>query len=181
MNDRENITIINRVKRGEIHLYERLIEKYQRPLFIMIKNMVRERETAEDILQDAFFSAYRHLNTFDPSLALFSTWLFRIARNRCLNEIKRKKEERTSDMDDHPSDESPADDFMKKEIFAKLDNALERLPFNQKTVFVLAEIQELSLAEISAIEEVPLGTVKSRLSRAKEKLRILLTDYARPL
>jgi len=167
----------SKIKQGEINLYKQLIEKYQEPLFVMVVNIVKHRQTAEDIAQDVFLSAYTRLKTFDPTLAKFSTWLFQIARNRCFNEKKKKREAPMSDVDCHPSINNPADDLMKKEIFTALDNALDKLPLNQKTVFILAEIQGFSLAEVSAIEEVPLGTIKSRLSRAKEKLRSLLNEY----
>ena len=174
-----DITIINRVKGGDINSYERLIEKYQRPLFVMILSMVKRPETAEDIAQDVFFSAYRHLKTFDPAKSKFSTWLFQIARNRCRNELKRKKEKEMPDMAEHPSSHDPAADLMKKEMFEALDRALHDLPFRQKSVFVLSEIHGLCLAEISRIEKSPVGTIKSRLSRAKKKLRSRLNAYTR--
>ena len=179
MNDRKDIVIIQKIKQGEINLYKQLIDKYQGALFVMVMNIIKHRETAEDIVQDVFLSAYIHLKTFDPALAEFSTWLFQIARNRCFNEIKKKKEVGMSDIDSHPCINNPADDLIKKEIFAKLDNALDKLPFNQIIVFILAQIQGFSLAEVCAIEEVSVGTVKSRLSRAKEKLRSLLNKYMR--
>ena len=179
MIDPADIKIINRVKGGDTNSYGRLIEKYQEPLFVMIVNMIRSPETAEDIAQDVFFAAYRHLKTFDPAKARFSTWLFQIARNRCRNELKRRKEKGMPDMEKHPSGHDPAADLMKKEMFKALDRALHELPFRQKVVFVLSEIQGLSLAEISRIEKRPVGTIKSRLFRAKKKLRSQLNAYTR--
>ena len=179
MTDRADLLIIERVKHGDINAYKELVDKYNKPLFVMIMNVVRHRESSEEIVQEVFFSTYTCLDRFDPSLAKFSTWLFRIARNRCLNELKRSKEDRIQNVDSHASVHNPADDVMTKEVFSELDMALDKLPVHQKTVFVLTEIQELSLAEVSEIEEVPVGTVKSRLSRAKEKLRILLNGYLR--
>jgi RNA polymerase sigma-70 factor, ECF subfamily len=176
MNNREDMVLLNKIKRGEIDLYNQIIKKYEKALFVMIVNIIKHRETAEDIAQDVFLSAYTRLGTFDPALAKFSTWLFQIARNRCFNEIKKRKEAMVPDMDTHPSGHNPANDLMKKELFSELDQALDKLPFNQKTAFILAEIQEFSLLEVSEIEEVPVGTIKSRLSRAKEKLRSLLNE-----
>ncbi len=179
MTDPADMTIINRVKGGDINSYEHLICKYQGPLFVMIVNMVKSPETAEDIAQDVFFTAYRHLETFDPDLGRFSTWLFQIARNRCRNELKKKREKGLPDLENHPSGHDPGADLMKKEMVKALDRALDQLPFKLKTVFILSEIQGLSLAEISEIEKRPVGTIKSRLSRAKEKLRTPMSAYAR--
>lgn len=107
MNDRQDIVIIQKIKQGEINLYKQLIDKYQGSLFVMVMNIIKHRETAEDIAQDVFLSAYTHLKTFDPALAKFSTWLFQIARNRCFNEIKKKKEVGMSDIDSHSFTNNP--------------------------------------------------------------------------
>lgn len=179
MTDQKDMIVIDKVKKGDIDSYKYLMDKYEKPLFVMIMNIIKHLETAEDIAQDVFFSAYTSLENFDPGRAKFSTWLFRLARNRCFNELKKKKEAPISDMDTHHSTHNPSDDLMKKEVFSALDHALDQLSFSQKTAFILSEIQGFTLAEVSEIEEVPVGTIKSRLSRAKEKLRSRLKQFAR--
>ena len=130
----------------------------------------------EDLIQDVFLAAYKNIHSFDPELGLFSTWLMRIARNKCLNEIKKKKEIPISDVSEIPGKENPEEDLARKEIWMRLDRALQKLPVKNRIAFVLAEIQDLSHKAIADIEKTKTGTVKSRVSRAKEKLQTILTE-----
>jgi RNA polymerase sigma-70 factor (ECF subfamily) len=84
--------IIQKVTNGDTDAFEFLVKKYEKQLFIMVANLLKRPDRVEDIVQDIFFNAYKHIKKFDPDLGRFSTWIFRIARNKCLNEIKRKKE-----------------------------------------------------------------------------------------
>ena len=168
--------IIERVRHGEVEAFEFLVKKYQKPVFVMVGNILRESNRVEDIVQEVFLSAYKNIHSFNPDIGRFSTWLFTIARNKCLNEIK-KKRELVSELPDMMGFQNPVDDLLAKEVFIKLDNALNHLPFSQRTVFVLAELQGLSYAEIAKIEGINTGTVKSRLSRTKGKLRRILKEF----
>ena len=103
--------------------------------------------------------------------------MFRIARNKCLNEIKKRKEQPVPELPDVAGIQNPVDDLLTKEVLTKLDNALNQLSFRHRTVFILAELQGLSYAEIAQIEGISIGTVKSRLSRTKEKLRHILKEF----
>ncbi len=173
MND--DLRTIQRVLQGDVHAFRLLVEQYQGPLFSLVGNLVRDENDRDDVAQETFLAAYIHLGSYNPRQGKFSTWLFRIARNKCLNMQKKRKPLTMESLPPLVDAKNPADALMEAELFARLDQALEELPFEQKSAFVLAEIQELSLEEISQIEAVPLGTVKSRISRAKEKLRLLLT------
>ena len=170
--------IIERITQGEAYAFEFLVKKYQRPLFVMVGNILRESNRVEDIVQEVFLSAYKNIHSFNPDIGRFSTWLFRIARNKCFNEIKQKKEQPVSELPDIMGLQNPVDDLLAKEVFIKLDNALNQLPFSHRTVFVLAELQGLSYAEIAQIEGISIGTVKSRLARTREKLRRILKEFA---
>lgn len=170
-------TIIQKVKNGDTDAFEFLVKKYEKQIFIMATNLLRMSHRIEDIVQDIFFNAYKHIKRYDPNMGKFSTWLFRIARNRCLNEIKRKKERSWPEIYNIPEKGNPESDLMHKEFLAKLDKSLDRLPYKHKVVFVLAELQGLSYEEIAQIEETNTGTVKSRLSRARQKLRSILELY----
>jgi RNA polymerase sigma-70 factor, ECF subfamily len=103
MTHQKDMIVIDKIKKGDINSYKYLIDKYEKPLFVMVMNLIKHRETAEDIAQDAFFSAYMGLDKFDPGRAKFSTWLFRLARNRSFNELKKKKESPITDTDEHIS------------------------------------------------------------------------------
>jgi RNA polymerase sigma-70 factor (ECF subfamily) len=174
-----DLEFVRRVKRGEIDAFEILIRKYERRLFVFARNLLKTSDQVEDLVQEVFLAAYRNLHSFDPELGLFSTWLMRIARNKCLNESKKKKGMPLADVPEMPGKENPEADLMRKEAFRRLDQALQMLSFRQRIVFVLAEIQGFSHEAIAGIEKTKIGTVKSRLSRAKEHLRSILKDLER--
>ena len=169
MND--DLRSIQRVLEGDIDAYRLLVEKYQKPLFAMIRNILSNSGDCEDIAQETFLAAYLHLSSYDPRESKFSTWLFTMARNRCFNEAKRRKPLILETIDPCAASVHPADGLIAGEFAAVLDRALDSLPFEQKSAFVLSEIQGLPLEEVSRIEGTPVGTVKSRISRAKEKIR----------
>jgi RNA polymerase sigma-70 factor (ECF subfamily) len=171
---KDDIDILKRIRNGDFLAYEEIVRRYSGPLLVYIVNIVRHRETAEDILQEVLFAAYTNLSGYNRFLGSFSTWLFRIARNRCLNELKRKHDISEPDFPALRTEENPEDDIRKKETFQALDKALDGLSFEERTVFILAEIDGLPHREISRIEKIRTGTVKSRLSRTKEKLRTIL-------
>jgi RNA polymerase sigma-70 factor (ECF subfamily) len=118
------------------------------------------------------------LSSYVSSRAAFSTWLFTIARNRCINLLKRSSTvslEKPASVEDVTS----ADTLASQELSEQLDRALAALPVEQRSAFVLAEIEELPYAEIARIERTSLGTVKSRIHRAKQRLRSLLEPVMR--
>ncbi|MBC7821065.1 MAG: sigma-70 family RNA polymerase sigma factor, partial [Planctomycetaceae bacterium] len=133
---------------------------------------------AEDLVQEVFVAVFRKLDAFDAERSQFATWLLTIARNQCLNHLKRSSLPTVfrSEFDVEARTAQPSDAVLSRELHARLDAALERLPLEQRTAFVLAEIQELPYAEIAIIEEVELGTIKSRVSRARQRLREVLSD-----
>jgi RNA polymerase sigma-70 factor (ECF subfamily) len=124
-------------------------------------------------VQDSFLAAFANLSGYDSSRALFSTWLFTIARNRCINMLKRSRSIGLSEAQSI-ADASSADPFVTQELSQQLDRALAALPVKQRSAFVLAEIEELPYAEIARIERTSLGTVKSRIHRARQRLQSLL-------
>jgi RNA polymerase sigma-70 factor, ECF subfamily len=172
MND--DLETIRRVLAGDSGAFRPLVEKYQRPLFAMIGNMLASRADCEDIAQEAFLAAYLNLGRYDSQQGRFSTWLFTIARNRCFNESTKPRPVGLDSIEPSDAIGHPADGLMAAETADALDRAMESLPFEQRSAFALAEIHELPLDEVARIEGVPLGTVKSRVSRAKEKLRAIL-------
>lgn len=172
----EDLRIIQHVLAGDVDAYRQLVERYQAMLLSLIGNLIHDRSEREDLAQDTFLSAYMHLASYDPREGMFSTWLLTIARNKCLNRLKKQTPRPMEPLPPTADRRNPADALSETEFFAQLDRALEALPLDQKTAFVLSEIQGLPNAEIARIEGTPVGTVKSRLSRAKERLRAWFSE-----
>lgn len=173
MNDEE---IIQRVLEGEGDCFGLLIEKYQKKVAGMIFNMTRDHHLSEDLGQDAFMEVYRNLGSFDSARSRFSTWLYRIAQNKTLNAIKKKKPLFLPEVPETISARDASDEAVTKEFYAEFDRILDGLPLRQRVAFVWAEIEQLSYQEIAEIEGVSLGTVKSRISRARQHLQEALKD-----
>jgi len=163
--------VIHRVLRGDVDSFRLLVERYQGPVIRMIRNIIGDSHICEDIAQDVFFTAYKKLGSFDPNRSSFSTWLFTIARNRSINAMKKKSALTISALPETTTHNDPLDNLVSKELFDELDQVLETLGCRQKRAFVLAEFEQLSYQEIAEIEGIRIGTVKSRINRAKKKLR----------
>jgi RNA polymerase sigma-70 factor (ECF subfamily) len=168
--------IIEKIRAGDTEAFRFLVERYQRPVISMIRNMLNDPNGCEDIAQDAFFAAFRKLRSFDPARSRFSTWLFTIARNKTLNLIRKKKPVLTDQLPTQTDCSDPSDTLTQKEFFDRLDNALHKLPQRQKRAFILAEFENLPYEDIAQIECTSLGTIKSRIHRAKKKLQKLLSE-----
>ena len=162
-------TIIKNVVNGDIESFRLLVERYQKPVIRMTGNIVSDKHICEDIAQEVFFTAYKKLRTFDNAQSSFSTWLFTIARNKSINAIKKKKLIAIDDIE-FVAREKSADILEQQEFLNELDRHLHSLPHNQKTVFVLAEFEKLPYEQIAQIEGIRVGTVRTRLHRAKKKL-----------
>ncbi len=172
--------IIKEVLKGNTHWFEQLVKKYETPLFIFVGNLIKNTHQTEDLVQDVFLSAFKHLKTFNPEKSRFSTWLYRIARNACFNELKKKKEivmETLPEPENTNVSHDPSTAVILKESFLELDKALNELDKDERILFVLSEIKELSYQEVADIENIKLGTLKSRLYRAKTKIRKRLKAY----
>ncbi len=175
IDDRE---LVRRVFAGQTDDFRTLVDRHQQSVFRFASGLLGNREEAQDVTQEAFLAAFLNLSGYDASRAAFSTWLFTIARNRCLNLLKQRRP-----IAIHKPDSiggvSPADPMISQELSQQLDRALAALPVEQRSAFVLAEIEELPYAEIARIERTSLGTVKSRIHRAKQRLQSLLEPVMR--
>lgn len=169
--------IIEQVLAGQSAAFREIVIRYQQLIFLFVRNMLHCTEDAEDITQEVFVCAYRKLAMFDASRARLATWLLTIARNRCCNLLKRQRIETHRNLEPTDPNVLPDASAEHAEAWQQLTAALERLPVEQRIAFVLAEIQERPHAEIALIEGVELGTVKSRVSRAKERLRQILVSW----
>src|SRR5262249_55316643 len=161
IDDRE---LVSRVLAGRTDDFRALVERHQQSIFRFALGLVGNREEAEDVTQEAFLAAFANLSGYDSSRAAFSTWLFTIARNRCMNLLKRRRPMALNELD-VVADAAPTDPIVSQEISQQLDRALAALSVEQRSAFVLAEIEELPYAEIARIEQTSLGTLKSRINR----------------
>lgn len=172
----EENALIRRIVEGDVESFGVLVERYRGPVIRMVRNMAGNSHTGEDISQDVFLRAFKKLGSFDPALSRFSTWLFTIARNLAVNAFRKRAVPTMGSPPDRADHSRPHDRLVRSELHARLDAALDALPVKLRTVFILAEIEGLSQADVAQIEGIEIGTVKSRLSRAREKLRTALGD-----
>lgn len=167
--------LIARIVDGETRLYGILVERYQRRLHYAALRLVGDPDEADDVVQEAFVRAYEHLADYDPAYR-FYTWIYRIARNRALNVLRRRKTWSTVSLS---GDEAPAltdgpdasRSTERSELATALVTCRETLPADQREVFDLRHADAMSYAEIAAAVDVPEGTVMSRLYRARAKMR----------
>lgn len=176
----EDLDAIRQVLAGDVESFRCLVERYQRPLWTLVRNLTPSDTDYEGVAQEVFLAVFRRLAWFDPKRSAFSTWLFTIARNRCRNEIARRRPVASAALPEVVDPRSPERAASEAELYRQLDAALDALPFEQRSAFVLAELQGLTYDEVGRIEGVGLGTVKSRIARAREKLRCLLRHAAEP-
>jgi len=170
----EETGFIKAVLEGDTESFRLLIQRYQKPVIRMIANLINDRHICEDIAQEVFLAAYKKLPSFDPARSSFSTWLFTIARNKSINAMKKKKILSVSNPPENPDFSEPADSLIRNELFVKLDQALMSLSPKYKRALILAEFENLSYEQIAQIEGIRIGTVKSRINRAKNRLRSAL-------
>ena len=156
---------------GDVNAFRAIVERFQSPLFAFARSIIGDAEDAEDVTQDVFLTAFSKLQQFDPEIGKLSTWLFRIAHNKALNFVKRRRPLTGTDFEPKTDQATPAVKASQHEQWQRLQQAIEQLPLDQRTAFVLFDLQGCSYDEVSRIEQVPLGTVKSRIARARSRLR----------
>jgi len=172
----EEAALIARIAGGERHLYGALVDRYQRRLWWSCLRMLGDADEADEVVQESFVRAWERLGGFDPAHR-FYPWLFTIARNRCLNALRRRRTWgflSLSSGDDPPvlaSREETAARAEDAELARALEECMEDLPDDQREAFELRHGEGFRYAEIAAALEVPEGTVMSRLYRARERMR----------
>jgi len=173
LSEHEQLQAVKRVRNGDANAFAPLVQAYRDPLFVFVGNMLRRGPQVGDVVQDVFLAAYANLASFDPSRSRFSTWLFSIAKNRCLNELRRKPLFVQADPDAAapPYENSPEAAYFHRRLLEELDASLGAMPVKDRTVFIMAELNGLSHAEIAEVEGIGAGAVKSRLFRARARLK----------
>ena len=173
----EEQKVIQCVLNGDAKSFRLLVERYAGAVTRMIGNITGNSHTSEDLAQEVFLAAYAKLKTFDPHRSQFSTWLFTIARNKAVNAAKRKKPRYMADPPERMDTSTPEMTAERNELLTALDRTLLALPLSQRTAFVLAEFEQLPYEKIAQIEGVRLGTVKSRINRARARLTEALRQF----
>jgi RNA polymerase sigma-70 factor, ECF subfamily len=176
---------LRRAAEGDLDAFNRLVELHQRAVYNVCLRMVGEPAAAEDATQDAFIAAYRKITGFRGTS--FRAWLMRIASNTCIDELRRRGRRPAVSLDaplpgavdpiDVPDPQAgPEIEALRGEQQAAIQAALLRLPEDQRLAVVLCDMQGYAYEEIAEAMKVSLGTVKSRISRAREKLRRILLE-----
>ena len=181
-----------RVKRGDREAFELLVDKYKQPVTNVIYRTLGDATEAEDLAQNVFVQVYKSAHRYQVS-AKFTTWLFTIARNLCLNEIRRRSRHPADSLDaPHPEHEdqplrqfedaktfSPPDALLHGELEQKIQQALSELPENQRLAILLCRQDELSYEDIARVLGCSLSATKSLIHRGRETLKQKLKPYLR--
>jgi RNA polymerase sigma-70 factor (ECF subfamily) len=182
--------MIQYAKDGDMDAFNRLVLEYQDLAFQVAYRIMGEMESAEDVVQESFIAAYRKINTFKGGS--FKAWVCRIVTNRCYDELRKRKRRPTIPLDPLNEDdetidsnewledpgESPEESAIRTELNSAIQWCLNKLDFDFRTVVVLIDIQGIDYKEAAEIVKKPLGTVKSRLARARHRLQDCLQNFA---
>jgi len=181
----KDLQFIDRFKNGDSSAFEDIVLKYQDKIYNLCRHMLGNAHDAEDAAQDVFLKAYQSLPKFQPDASLY-TWLYRIATNTCID-YKRKpvfeslfggSQEGERLVHDRASEApSPEKLYQSKQIDQALQESLAKLSPKLRAIIILKEIEELSYEEISDTLEISMGTVKSRIARAREELQKLMKKF----
>lgn len=178
-----NSGLIKKARRGDGRAFSMLIENHERFVFNVVYRITGNAEDARDVSQEAFIKAFKNFESYDESSA-FSTWLYRIAVNTAIDYIRKRKKENSISFEDYIVDEKnqKGDSGIEEKVISKegvknIISAVNMLDDEFKTVIVLRDMEGMEYKEISDITGLPLGTVKSRLSRGRGKLRQMIEKF----
>ncbi len=184
--------VIRQAQAGDPDAYRVLVERYQGRAFRLALRVLKDEDAAQDAVQEAFLKAWNALPKFEGR-ARFFTWLYRLVMNQCLDQKRRDKSDRhtayeeggvvEAELSEVPPPEvegvgfaAPAAEVARKELRARLAEAIEKLPDNARETLLLREVEGLSYAEIATTLDIPKGTVMSRLHYARKQLQGWLSD-----
>ncbi len=180
--------LIKLAQRGDLDAFNRLVLTYQHQVYNLASRIMGEEAPAADAAQEAFISAYNHLKSFRGGS--FKSWLLRIVTNACYDDLRRRKRRPATSLEAMVNDDNSETDFelpssadgpetivQQHEMASLLQMGITTLPADQRIVLVLSDIQGMSYEEIAEVTQSNLGTVKSRLSRARLKLREYLLAH----
>jgi RNA polymerase sigma-70 factor (ECF subfamily) len=181
--------VVTRARKGEEGAYRELVRRYERPVFSLIFRMVRNRELAEDLSQETFIKVLNALDSYRPEYK-FSSWVFKIANNAAIDHLRRRELD-TLSLEGSPHAETPQaveatalqigergetalEEVENKELGGEIERAIARLRPEYRTCILLRHVEGRAYEEIAEILNLPLGTVKTYIHRARNELRITL-------
>ncbi len=179
--------LVSAAQKGDLDAFNQIVLSYQDRIFALATRMLGDQDSADDITQKTFLTAFLNMPRFRNGS--FQSWLYRIATNACYDELRRNKRRPTISLDDEDDAEErllplydfsgtknlPEKEYEKHELEQTIQAALNQLDADQRTVVVLVDLQELDYKEAAQILGVPIGTVRSRLARARLRLRDFLS------
>ncbi|MEN8172152.1 MAG: sigma-70 family RNA polymerase sigma factor [Chloroflexota bacterium] len=185
----DEVALIQSARQGDLTAFNRLVLTYQDMVYNQAYRVIGETDAAEDAAQEAFISAYRKLHTFRGGS--FRGWLLRIVTNACYDELRRRKRKPVTALEPQNKDGeeiesarwmvdpnlSPEERVQQVELEQAIQNCLNALPLDFRTVAVLIDVQGMDYAQVAEIVKKPLGTVKSRLARARRRMQLCLQKF----
>lgn len=189
----DDLTLVQRARAGDQRAFKLLVERYQRKVYSVALGMVKDKEEARDVAQEAFVKVYKYLDHFKGD-ASFYTWLYRITVNICIDVLRKKG----SKGDEHVEfDESvkldtseagigalgtrlgtnPQKSVLRRELAERITSAMQSIPSAHRQILLLREVEGMSYEDLSRILEIPKGTVMSRLFHARLKMQKILREY----
>jgi len=189
--DLDDLTLVNRCKEGDQQAFRLLVKRYERKVFSVAFGMLKDREEALDVSQEAFVKVHRYLGDFKGDSS-FYTWLYRITRNLAVDRIRSRRGETVEFDEKVAQDEAelgeagflstqlgtnPQKSALRRELAEKMTEALQQIPEKHREILLLREVEGMSYEDLSRVLEIPKGTVMSRLFHARAKMQKLLEEY----
>ncbi len=185
--------LVRRVQAGDPAAFRTLFERYHRRAYAVAFGVVKSKQDALDVVQDAFVKVHRHIGKFEGQSS-FYTWLYRIVMNLSIDHVRRRRNAKGLEYDDRIGrgddeiagdgallprilDANPGKTVIRRELVERIQSALDELPEYHRAVILLREVEGLSYEEMAEVLEVPKGTIMSRLFHARKKMQASLSDY----
>jgi len=188
----DDLALVSRARNGDPEAFRALVVRYQRKVYAVALGIVKDRDLAWDVAQDAFVRVHAHLGEFKGDSS-FSTWVLRIASHLAIDAVRKERTSAKQELDEvHETDlaeggegilatglgNDPQHNALRRELAAKMTEALAQLPEKHRTILVLRELEGLSYEELAERLDIRKGTVMSRLFHARKKMQVLLREYA---
>jgi len=189
----DDLTLVKRVRSGDQRAFRLLVERYQRKVYGVALGMLKDKEEARDVAQEAFIKVYRYIDHFKGD-ASFYTWLYRITVNVCIDVIRKRRSghgeavefDESLPMDVNEANlgalgsrlgTNPQKGALRRELAEKIQEALEQVPEKHRAILLLREVEGMSYEDLARTLEIPKGTVMSRLFHARAKVQKILNEY----
>lgn len=187
----DDLTLVKRVRSGDQRAFKLLVERYQRKVYAVALGMLKDKEEAMDVSQDAFVKVYKYLDHFKGDSS-FYTWLYRITANICIDRIRKRGGSEHVEFDESVATDvsearigalgsrlgtNPQKSALRRELAEKIQEALAQVPEKHRAILLLREIEGMSYEDLARTLEIPKGTVMSRLFHARTKVQKILSEY----